>query len=477
MTYKHGAYAELQATSELASPSLGALLPVYIGVAPVHMLKDYSKSVNKPILIRTFSEAQSLAGYSDANWNSFDLCESVYAHFKNSIGPVGPIVLINVLDPQTHRTAKKNAVVALTAGRGVLENDKVILNTLAIAGKSVGIDFKVSYLSDGSAIEIVALTELGASVNVEFYEVDLSKVTAATIIGSSSDSDKKGIEAVKLIYPMLNLVPNILDAPGWSHLKSVRDALIANASKINGHWYAFVNTNIPSFESVNTIEKAKTFKIDNGYSASIESPCWPCAKNGQRIFHLSTLTTLNMCRNAIANNGYPSESPSNEPIDVTSICLLDGTPVLFDQQEANTLNEKGIKTAVFFGGKFVLWGPHTGAYDSTIQMDPADVFDSGKLMLLHILNEFQKQYGIDVDTNLNRAKVETILNDFQERLDSMPLLYGKIEFVESSNPTSDLIVGDFTFNISPTTAPVGKSISAVVQWTSKGIKTLFGGEA
>jgi hypothetical protein len=73
------------------------------------------------------------------------LCEAIYAHFKNSIQPVGPIILVNVLDPDTINTPDQTANVVLTNGQGYIENDKVVLKTAAIAGKILGTDFSVEY--------------------------------------------------------------------------------------------------------------------------------------------------------------------------------------------------------------------------------------------------------------------------------------------------------------------------------------------
>ena len=81
---------------------------------------------------------------------------------------------------------------------------------------------------------------------------------------------------------------------------------------------------------------------------------------------------------------------------------------------------------------------------------------------------------------MNRAMVDTILNDMQEWLDGLmaqgKILHGLIGFEEASNPTSDTIEGDFVFDIATTTTPPGKSLTAKICYTSKGLNVLFGGE-
>lgn len=478
--YIHGSYGNLQPSQDLIPAKVGTL-PVYFGILPVHQLMDYTDKVNKPVLVQSYSEAVTSAGYNDTNWNDFDLCEAVYAHFKNNIQPVGPIILVNVLDPDTMKNAGQTANVTLVNGQGYIENDKVILKSASITGKVLGTDFSAEYTPDGSKVLIKDLKgTLTSPAAVTFDEVDVTKVTKTEIIGGTDASGvKAGISVVDMVYQTYNKVPTILDAPGWSHIAEV-DAALKNASQnINGHWYAWVNSNLAADSNADTIEKAKTFKASNGYTGSGETPCWPMAKNGGRLFHLSTLTTVTMQQVDFNNNDIPFETPSNKPIDITRLCLENGDAVDFDQLQANDLNSKGIKTATYWGGKWVLWGPHTGAYEYGKDMDPRDKFDSNIRMLYYLLNDFQQQYGIEVDKPMNRSRIDTILNNYQERIDGLinmgALLYGKIEFNETSNPTSDIVEGDFNFDISTTTTPPGKSLTASLQYTTKGINVLFGG--
>ncbi|KPU42160.1 hypothetical protein OXPF_39390 [Oxobacter pfennigii] len=483
MPYKHGAYGDLLPTQDALPPEGVATLPVYFGRLPVHQLMEYEDKVNKPILLQSFADAVSKVGYSDNNWADFDLCEAIYAHFKNSIQAIGPIVVINVLDPEEMRGEEsESASVTLVNGQGYINSDKVILNTVAIAGKVLGTDFTAEYTPDGEKVLIRDLTGAMVSpVTVTHYKVDPDLVAYTDIVGGSTpEGVKSGISTVDLVYRTHNIIPTILDAPGWSHIPAVDAALKAAAQKINGHWYAWVNSNLAADENVETIAEAKTWKTTNGYTGAGEAPCWPMAKKGDRKFHLSTLTTATMQMVDYNNDNVPYETPSNKQIDITGVILEDGTELFYDQEQANDLNSKGIRTAMYWGGRWVLWGPHTGAYEYGADMDSRDKFDSNVRMLYYILNTFQSRYGIDVDKPMNRARIDTVLNDFQEWMDNFisdgRLLYARIEFNETSNPVSDIVEGDFDFDIATTTTPPGKSLNAKLQYTTQGINILFGGE-
>lgn len=482
MTYRHGVYADLQDTDNFLSPQGASTLPVYFGIAPVHQLADYSDKVNKPILMDVFS-AESV-GYNDSNWAEFDLCEAIYAHFKNGIQPVGPIVLINVLDPDTMKTADQTANVTLTNGQGYISNDKVILKSIEIAGKVLGTDYSASYTADGSKVLIKDLKgTLVSPLAVTFDVVTPSSVTKTEIIGGTdANGVRTGINVVELVYQTFNKVPTIFDSPGWSHIKDVNDALKLASQKINGHWYAWVNSNIDTTDATGaiTIAEATAWKATNNYTGAGEGPCWPMTKIGTRKFHLSTLTTVAMQQTDFNNDDVPMESPSNKKIEITGLCLADGTNIVFDQSQANTLNASGIRTACFWGGRWVLWGPHTGAFVDGTDIDIRDKFDSSVRMAYHLMNDFQIKYSSLTDKLMTRAMVETILNDYQEYMDSLiargALLLGSISFNESSNPTSDMVEGDFIFDVMHTSTPPGKSLTAKVKYTTNGLDTLFGGE-
>lgn len=481
MSYQHGSFGSMSPTQDLTAVTAGTL-PVYFGRLPVHQLLDYSGVVNKPILISSYEEAVSKVGYNDINWKDFDLCEAIYAHFKNNIQKIGPIVLVNVLDPDTMKTSGKTASLTFANNQAIISSDKVVLKSIAITGKTLGTDFSTAYSNDGTYVIITDLKGAFSSpVTVNYNEVDTSIVTKTQVIGGTNSTTgiKTGISVVDLVYQTYNMVPTILDAPGWSHIPEVDAALKSASQLINGHWYAWVNSNIISDSSTDSISKAKDWKVTNNYTGNSEAPAWPMAKNGSRVFHLSTLTTVTMQWVDYKNDNVPYETPSNKPIDITGLCLADGTNIVYDQLQANDLNSKGIRTAIYWGGQWVLWGSHTGKYEYGKTMDVRDKFDSTMRMLYYILNNFQLTYGGEVDKPMSRSRIDTILNNYQEQLDSLisegKLLYGVIGFTSKENPTNDLIEGNFDFDISTTTTPPGKSINAKLQYTTEGMSILFGG--
>ena len=477
--YLHGSYGFLgDSRADVASKV--STLPVYFGTAPVHLLPDYSGTINEPLLIHNRTEAVRKVGYS-SDWSSFSLCEVIEAHFSNSIEPIGPVCFVNVFDPDTMRgTTEQTVSVTLIGGRGTIPNDKIIFSSVTIDGKTLDTDYLLDYDTGTDALIVQSIgTGLTSPVDVKFYEADPSQVAAADVIGGQSVMGKyTGVSAVNLVYQRHNMVPTLLAAPGWDHIQAVAEEIAARSQKINGHWYAFGMTSLTGDKDDATLQTIDAWKTANGYNEESAKCMWPFATKNGKIYHLSTIAVVRTMQTDAQNRGIPFETPSNKPIDIESLCHTDGTLIEFDKSQANELNAKGITTGIFWGGGWVLWGGHTQKYSYNSTNDVRCIFDPYMRMLYYVVNTFQLRYGDDVDKPMDRRLKDRILSDVQEWLDGLEtvgaLLYGKIRFEEEDNVTSDLIQGDFLFDIEVTATPPAKSITARVSYTDSGLSIYFG---
>ena len=103
--YLYGAYGRIGSTIAKSATQAGTVV-VYIGTAPVNLIRGYAaaKLINKPVRLSNLVNAQKTLGYSE-DWESFTLCEAMAAHFDNTLGNIGPVYVINVLDPAVHKAA------------------------------------------------------------------------------------------------------------------------------------------------------------------------------------------------------------------------------------------------------------------------------------------------------------------------------------------------------------------------------------
>lgn len=485
MNYKHGTYGEF-AESIGAIATQSGTLAVYVGIAPVNLVRGYAQYVNTPVKLTDFASATRYMGYS-SKWAQFDLCEAFKLHFNNTLSNVGPIVAINVLNPAIHKKDAQTAKsLSFVNGRAAFESDTIILDTLVLADKVEGTDFAIDYDFNKGQVIISSIGDpITGTVEASYSEVDTSKLTKDDIIGSvTAGGEYSGLGCVGLVYQELNLIPNIICCPGWSHIPEVYNAMLAAGTKINGHWDAIVCADIPVLDGatkVDTIEAAKKWKTDNAYISERSKVFWPMAKDSAgNIYHGSTLGVWLMLMVDVQNDGIPMESPSNKAVPIVKQYFGEGsTNRGFDQQRANELNADGITTVVFWGGLWVLWGPHTAAYKFGAVTDNRVVFDNSIRLMMYVSNSFQQEHALTIDQPMTSALADTIKNREQEKMDALAAIGAFIgtpvvEFNASDNSTGDLVEGNFVWGFKGTPAPPFKSGTMKVAYTTEGFASYFG---
>ena len=482
--YKHGTYGEFTESIGAVATQSGTI-PVYVGVAPVNLVRGYAQYVNTPVKLTDFGSVTRYMGYS-SKWALFDLCEAFKVHFNNTLGNVGPIVAINVLDPDKHKNpAETTRSLSFVNGRATFDSDLIILDTLVLADKVEGTDFSIDYDYTKGQVIINSIGEaITGTVQATYFEVIPPLVLAEDIIGGvTAAGDYSGLGCLDLVYPELSLIPNIICCPGWSTDPTVYNAMITASTKINGHWDAIVCADIPvqsGVTKIDTIEAAKKWKADNAYISERVKVFWPQAKDNEgNIYHASILGAWLMQTVDAQNNGIPMESPSNKAVPIVKQYFgPNSTNRGFDQQRANELNAEGITTVVFWGGLWVLWGPHTAAYKYGDITDNRVVFDNSIRMMMYVYNSFQQEHALTIDQPMTKALSDTIKNREQEKADALAAIGAFIgtpvvEFVESENTTGDLVEGNFTWGFKGTPTPPFKSGTMKIAYTTAGFDSYF----
>lgn len=490
MAYFHGVRASEVPTSIIPPVNTTAGLPVVWGTAPVHLTEDPEANVNKPVICYEYSEAVKAFGYS-GNWKDFTLCESMFSEFQ--LYGVKPIIFINVLDPKKHKTSVTDTEgKAVNGDHEAVVNDTVLLSTLKVFGEApettseagagsgeasgdgpdlddldgdtpaaaetgddtpvaatpavVDVDYVASYDDDGQLI--ITLIEGGSLYNktriyTNYDRVDASKVTSADIIGGvSSDGKSKGLEWASSIYTLFSMVPGILAAPGWTEDPTVASVMKAKALTLCGLFRCIVLTDVDT-EEVKSYADVNAWKNQNNYTGTNQLVCWPCVRNGDAIYHMSTQLMGIIGAMDAGNEDVPYESPSNLTMQATGACLADGTEVALTLDQANMLNAQGIVTALNFSGGWKSWGNYTGAYPSAT--DPKDCFICVRRFFDWQYQTFILSYWQKVDRPLMPRLIKTIIDSEMVRLNGLVargyLLGADIQFLDSENPLTDLLQG------------------------------------
>ena len=485
--YKHGTYGEYgESVGHISTKS--KTNAVYVGTAPVNLVRGYKDYVNAPVKLADFGAAKARMGYSK-DWAKFTLCEAFRVHLDNEAGNVGPIIAINVLNPDEHKKdSSTTRALTFTNGRATFESDTIILDTLVLAELVEGEDFEVSY---DFAKGLVIITSIGdavsGTVNATFDEVDASLVTDEDIIGGVTEGGEyTGLGCLELIYNELGVVPNLLAAPVWSETPAVYKAMLKAAAKINKHWDVMVYADIPVLDGstkVDTRAAAIKWKKDNGYTSEFSKVFWPQNLFDGKPCHASVLGIWRTMLVDATHDGVPMESPSNKAVPVSAHYFGEGsTNRGFDQSRANELNANGITTTVYWGGQWVLWGPHTAAYEHGIDMDNRNIFDNSVRMAMYVSNSFQEEHALTIDSPMTRAMADTIRNREQEKADALAAIGALIgtpvvEFREGDNSAEDMVEGNFTWYTKNTPTPPFKSGTLRVAYTTEGFESFIEGGA
>lgn len=247
--YIHGAYGQLDA-SIITAADTAPSVPLIVGTAPVNLIRDYDKKdvINAPVYVGDLG-AKNTIGYS-SDWKHFTLCEMLSALFDNAIGNIGPAYFINVLNPKVHKKAEKTTKsLTFTHGRAYIESDTIIVDSFALADKTEGTDYNLSYNFSTGKLAVTSVdtnNPITGTIEASYEEVDPEAVTDDDIIGSvTEDGVYTGLQVGQLVYPNLDAIINLVAAPGWSDHPAVYNALVEFCQAINKHWYAMPYADIP----------------------------------------------------------------------------------------------------------------------------------------------------------------------------------------------------------------------------------------
>lgn len=491
MAYKHGAYGMIQTVSAKAADTANNAI-VYVGTAPVQTIDGGAANVNRPILVNNIAEARAYFGYSE-DFEHYTLCEAMHVHFD--MNGVGPLVLINVLDPNEHIGSSRstqsktpaNGIITLTGAESfVLDSIKVLTTDEEPEELVKGEDYTASYDLTRKTITIREVTagSLGTdALTISYNVIDFDEITESAIIGTTDNLGlNTGIYAIANVYQETGYIPSFLLVPGWSDKPNVHNAMYANSQKINGHWdaYMFVDLPLSNGGTAFTLNTIATWKESNGYTHDNETVYFPMAKGTDNVnYHLSVLAAANFQSQLFVTEGIPYKTASNTPCPIIRNLYLgeDVTARVYDDTLINnTLNKNGIASACYTGGQWVIWGRHTADYNQSTQ-NMLNSSETNRMMLYYVSNDFQSRRVHNIDKPLTQNDISSIISEEQSRLDALvkigALIYGQCYIDAQSIHDSDMYTGDYYFSFDITTMPLSKSMTAVISWTEDGFATFF----
>lgn len=449
MPYNHGIGIQENSTSVIPPIQSSAGVQVIVGTAPINTTEDPYASINKPVIIYNWKEAVEKLGYDD-DWDKYTLCQSMDASFR--VFNVAPIILINVLDPSRHFEEVSAKSITVSKNEALISEKGVLLDSISVKSGLENLVHGVNYLRGFDRNGEVVITILddpfsAESIEVSYKKIDASKVTDSDIIGGYdiASGSYEGLEVINQVYPMLNIVPGLILAPGWSHKPIIGAVIDAKTRAINSSFNAHNVLDIDSSE-VKSYQDAPSWKSENSYTSKDSTVCFPKAKIGNKTYWLSALTAALMAYTDAQNDDVPYVSSSNKPLPITGTVLADGTSLYLDQPQGNFLNGSGIVTAINING-WRLWGNNTAAYPST--SDVKDRFIAIRRMFNWWGNTFIQTYFDKVDDPTNFRLIESIVDSENIRANGFKargqIAGAVIEFRQEDNPVTDLLNGRIQF--------------------------------
>ncbi len=482
--YYHGARAEEKATSVVKPDVSTSGLQVVIGTAPVNRIRGGGELVNRPVLAYDYEEAVSKLGYSE-DWQKYTLCQSMYATFK--LVKTAPIILINVLD------VGKDCKAVAAGSWNCRDNEEYRFTSPDIIADSIvvktgettleeGTDYVVTMDDDGFCILSVLPGTTYTSLTVEAKEVsfDRADMIQRVVGGYSAPTGKNlGISAVNDVYPMFQMAPGLILAPGWSQEPAVSAALTAANTNISGKFSAnsLVDVDCSSAGAV----KCEDFKKQKEaqYLMDKNTFCiWPKIRAHGMDFYATAVYGAAISAMDAGNQNVPCLSPSNLSVNIQAAVLEGGTEVMIPEHRANNyINRYGGVTVINNGG-WKLWGNNTSLYPDT--SDPKDRWICCRRFFNYYRNRLLVYLASKVDRLADFRLIESICDEenvwFNAMKDSLYIAGGKIRYLADDNPVDNVLDGHLRFRISLATFTPAEDIAAEIEYDKSILEEALGGE-
>lgn len=421
-------------------------IPFVVGLAPIHAASKPAKPL-VPVLCTSWDEAVEKLGFS-YDWKNYTLCEFIYSHFQ--LYGCQPVIFCNVFDPD-EMSEDVEAKDYDVDDRKALLPFSMMESTLKIKnGADVLVedeDYTVVYDENKDACVVELLPSGNAytatTLSVEGRQAKPDEVITADIV--------EGLGVIDDCMSMVGIIPDLICAPGYSHISTVAAIMATKAAAITGLFRGKAIVDVDSSpEGVTEYSALTPWK--NKYNMVDENQilCWPMVKIGDYMFHMSTQLAGLMAKVDTLNTGIPYESPSNKNLKMDTCCLEDGTEVNLTFAQTNIIAGYGIVTALnFMSMGWTARNNYTACYPANT--DVKDQFIPVSRMFDFVGNTLIRTFWSKLDKPMNRRLIDTILDTCNIWLNGLVareyLLGARAEYLKEENNLLDLMAGILRIHI------------------------------
>ena len=140
---------------------------------------------------------------------------------------VGPVIFINVLDPNStsHTTSNTSTTLTPASNKALYDVTGVILSSVVVkSGTTTTLTLGTDYTLERTSADNIQITlisesaKAATSLTVTSKSLKPSGVTATDIIGGTNATTgaETGLALLRQIYPKFGVTAGLLLAPGWS---------------------------------------------------------------------------------------------------------------------------------------------------------------------------------------------------------------------------------------------------------------------
>ena len=424
--------------------------------------------------IALVGDAVKAFGYEEPKNGKYEytLCEVMDSHFKYK--SVAPVIFVNVRGATIEERIAPDY--ADKQGDGYCIFGGIVK---VVSWKENGSDdYVIEYDFQKQQTKFIGsgfVADEKRTPYANLADITFTNVTSTDIIGGvDASGNKTGLELVNECFPRFRFVPGIIIAPGFSGDSAVAAVIAAKAANINEHFSCVGIVDVPT-NTVKQYSAVAEWKNTNNITDERLICCWPKLSLGGVQFNQSSQLAALLAEVDGENDDVPYVSPSNHSYAMDSAVLEDGTEVWLSPDTAAYLNSQGVVTALNFMDGWKCWGNRTAKYPGGT--DVKDTFIPLRRMFSWIGNTLIQTFWQKVDAPLNRRQIDTIVDSANMWLNGLTakeyILGGRVEFLETENPTTDLMDGKARFHVYITPPSPNREIDFVLEYDPAYVETLF----
>ncbi len=464
-------------TALQAIQGLDSSLPVIVGLG--HYWQGKAQSM-EPILCNSIADYKENFGniaYSDDGKFAYSLDEAAdYLYNRKGIGRA-VFIAANDITNTVQSGGEHDITATQSAGATSIQlNEKNVFVVGVTEDEEDITGYSVNYDADGT----ITINNLPVSSERELTVT----ITALNPQNVGLDKIVEAIDGIDEVFARLNLVAGLIVCPKFSYFPQVAAKMVAKAKDVASEFTAFAlidvatnadswktntglsgNTTVTGCSSYDDILAAKTELAINDSHAALY---WPCGNVAGNIYHLSLAATGEIVE-LDDKNGTPVAAPSNHATGFAAAVLDDSskTVVYLTKDKANYVREQGVNTLLMRPATGLSsWGCYTAAKGSS--NDVKDYFVNVRRMFIWIGNSLISNFFSRVDAPANRLQIESIKQSANQWLNGLigsgALLYGRVDYLDSENPTTDTLAGKIRFHVYLTVPTPMQQIDFVLEY-------------